>query len=114
MPPSIRSAYDALVSGHTAEDLANAFGIQLSTSWSYIARAAQHVPAQDLRVVVQQLVPPELWQTLLRLRGNKRLGGSLNELWDVVQKQLPPRSALRQDDNAISALRLARMAIVGG
>eukprot|EP00966_Prymnesium_polylepis_P293757 6783935-Prymnesium_polylepis.1 len=83
MPPSIRSAYDALISGHTVEDQADGLGIGLSTSWSYMSRAAQYVLAHDLRVVVQRLVPPELWQTLLRLRGDKRLGGSLNELWDV-------------------------------
>eukprot|EP00966_Prymnesium_polylepis_P101069 2340585-Prymnesium_polylepis.1 len=77
MPPSVRSSYDALISGRTVEDLADGLGIEVSTSWSYMCRAAQHVPAQDLRVLVQSLVPPELWQTLLRLRGDKRLGGSL-------------------------------------
>ena len=82
--------------------------------WSYVCRAAQTIPAAELQPLVRRLVPAELVAALHRLRGDARLGGSLNALWDVVLRILPARSALRRDEHALSKLRLARMAIVAG
>jgi hypothetical protein len=111
LPPAIKHAADALGSGHTPTDLAQASDVQLGTAWSYFTRAAQHLDARTLSRVVPPLVGPRMWAVLMNMRQSRdpRLGGTLTELMEVCTEGTPGAVAR---DYPMEKLRLARLAVV--
>jgi hypothetical protein len=107
IPTAIRMARDALLSGYTPADLADAAGVAQSTAWSYMSRAAMNVRGDELRRVVPALVGQRLWRALLTMQGRAVIGGSLTELAAALAKR---DKALANVD--MSMLRLGRMALV--
>jgi hypothetical protein len=111
MQPRVRLAYDALMSGYAPSDLENASGLELSTCWNYFTKGSIHVPGKELRRRAQRLVPTELWGALekLKARDDKRLGGSLTDLMERIQRMVPSR--VLEGEHVMSQLRLARTAL---
>ena len=109
LPLSIRRARGALLAGASPADLARHAEISESTAWSYFAQAAVHVDGATLRTRVKPLVSPTLWRALVALRGDTRLGGSLNELDGLLGRSLPVKQ--RQSAHWVSQVRLARTAL---
>ena len=108
IPPAIRLARDALLSGYAPRDLAGAVGIAESTAWKNTCVAAQHAHDVDqLRRRVSALVGQRLWRALVTLQGRPVLGASLTELSATLAKR---DEGLVNVDT--SALRLARLAVV--
>ena len=107
IPPAIRMAREALLSGYTPTDLADAAGIQESTAWKNTCVAAQGVRGDQLRKVVPTLVGQRLWRAVVALQGSAVLGGSLTDLVAVLGKR---DKGLANVD--MSAVRLARLAVV--
>lgn len=114
IPPSIRMALDSLLSAELVapETLAGELDVAETTAWNYVCRAAAFAPPHDLLVRARALTHPAMWDALLLLGGDGRLGGSLTELFEVLQEMLPPRSMALRSKHAMSELRLARMALV--
>eukprot|EP00966_Prymnesium_polylepis_P038043 882120-Prymnesium_polylepis.1 len=115
MTPRIRLGLDALMSGYTPRQLADAIGVGESTSWNYFTQGAEKASeAETLRKRVRRLIPPELWRGLQSLakNGDARLGNSLLELQDVLRTLLPSRSAFWKDEHGLAKLRLARLSIL--
>ncbi len=113
LQPHFIAAANALNSGHGADDLAHALGIEVSTAWSYLTKVAQHVPGKVLKRIVRQLVAPDLWVALksIQTEGHAELGGRLLELMPLVEKRVARRGDFMKSDHRISQLRLARLAI---
>ena len=109
IPPVVRMAREAMLSGYTPTDLADAAGIQESTAWKNTCVAAQGVRGDQLRKVVPTLVGQRLWRAVVALQGNAVLGGSLTDLVAVLGKR---DKGLANVD--MSAVRLARLAAVAG
>ena len=114
LQPSIHHARQALLAGRTPEELASAAGIAVGTAWTYFARAAETVAPGELQRLVPKLVSADLWPALVTLRGDPRLGGSLNSLVEVVNTLLSARGAFMRSEHAVSELRLARLAVTAG
>jgi hypothetical protein len=114
MTPRIRLGLDALMSGYTPRQLADAIGVQQSTSWNYFTQGAEKADAETLRQRVRRLIPPELWRALQSLakNGDVRLGSSLLELQEVLRTLLPSSSAFWKDEHGLAKLRLARISIL--
>ena len=112
LQPRVRLARDALMAGYGPSDLEKASGLELSTCWGYFTKASTHVNGKDLRRRAQKLVPTEMWAALekLKARGDERLGGALNELFEAIRRSLPDRVLKRE--HLMSELRLARTAII--
>eukprot|EP00966_Prymnesium_polylepis_P125563 2902826-Prymnesium_polylepis.1 len=68
-----------------------------------------YVKPDTLRRVVPPLVGQRLWRALVALQGRPVLGGSLTEVAEALTKR---DKGLANVD--MSALRLARMAVVAG
>ena len=109
----VRQARGAILAGATAEQLAQAVGVEVGTAWSYMTQAAPHVDATALRERAEALVHPAIWRAVKALvdREDERVGGSLLELWGVVQRLIQPQSRALQEEHNMSMLRLARTAL---
>jgi hypothetical protein len=109
----VRQARGALLAGATAEQLAEAAGVEVGTAWSYMTQAAPHVDAAALRELAEALVHPAIWRAVSVLvdRGDARVGGSLLALMEVVERLIQPRSKAMQEEHRMSMLRLARVAL---
>jgi hypothetical protein len=109
----VRQARGAILAGATAEQLAEAAGVEVGTAWSYMTQAAPNVDATALRERAEALVHPAIWRAVRTLvdRGDGRVGGSLLELRDVVERLVQPRSKALQDEHHMSMLRLSRTAL---
>ena len=105
----VKQAYDALLGGHSVEDLATAADIQLSTAWSYICKAAELLTTSERNRVAETLLPRDLWRALLSLRNDTRVGGKLLDLLPIVERRLSPRSEFLYHEHRISMLRLGRL-----
>ena len=105
IPPAVRLARDALLSGYAPSDLAAAAGIAKSTAWKNFCMAAQSVHVDQLRRIVPALVGQRLWRAFVALQGRPVLGASLTELAATLVKR---DKGLANVD--MSALRLGRMA----
>ena len=99
------------MAGYGPSDLEAASGLELSTCWNYFTKASMHVPGKELRRRAQRLVPTELWGALekLKARDDKRLGGSLTDLMERIQRMVPSR--VLESEHIMSQLRLARTAL---
>ena len=108
--PAIRTARDALMTGHTPEQLANAVSISIVSAWSYFCRAAETVPGggADLRRLVPPLVGQRFWGTLVGVREDPVLGESLTDLMATLQR----RKRAPAGDFAWERLRLGRLALL--
>lgn len=115
VPPRLRVAVDALMSGHSPSDLANATGLAASTCWSYFTQAAPRLPPSDLRRLMRDLVPEDLWGVLRNMEKlrDELLGGTLTGLDERVLTLVPLRGEYARSENRLSKLRLARIAVVG-
>ena len=109
LQPRVRLARDAMMSGYGPSDLEEASGLALSTCWSYFTKASMHVPGEALRGRVRRLVPREMWGALEKLRGDRRLGGSLTDLMERIQRMVPSR--VLEGEHVMSQLRMARTAL---
>ena len=111
LPPRIRMAYDALNTGHSPADLANAAGVDVKTAWSYFAQAAVHVSTQTLRRLAPALVSRDLWSMLLSMKAarDSALGGPLTELMDKVMDVLSHRGEFHKSKFQFEELRFARV-----
>ena len=107
----VRQARGAILAGATPEQLAAAAAVELGTAWSYFTQAAPHVEASALRERAEALVHPAIWRAVKRLleRGDGRVGGSLTELWEVVERMVQPKAL--QEQHRFAMLRLARGAL---
>ena len=112
MQPSVRRALDALMSGVGAEEYSDATGLAIGSSWTAFCKAAIHADPDVLKARVRELLPPQLWRALERLKGKGDgcLGGSLTDLEEVVRK-IAPR-VWETNEHAISMLRLGRMVVL--
>ena len=89
-----------------------ASGLELSACWNYFTRASMHVPGKELRRRAQRIVPKEMWGALERLkaRDDRRLGGSLTDLMERIERMVPSR--VLEDEHVMSQLRIARTALL--
>ena len=78
-----------------------------------MTQAAPHVDATALRERAEALVHPAIWRAVKALvdRGDERVGGSLLELRDIVERLIEPQSRALQEEHNMSMLRLARTAL---
>jgi hypothetical protein len=110
--PTLQQALDCMLSGHTAEDYADANGLALSTAWNYFTSVVPHLHPADLKQVAQGLAPPELWKLLSSMykRGDTDLSGSLSELMSRVEDELGQEGDYSELDSTErwGILRLAR------
>jgi succinylglutamate desuccinylase len=111
--PSIHQAAECLLSGNTAQDLADSAGLELSTAWAYTTTAAMHVHQDDLRQVTKQLVSRDMWKALSRMarEENVLLSGPLKELMFYMEEELNDDGAFlgKGDVERWGEVRLARM-----
>ena len=112
LQPRVRLARDAMMTGYGVSALEAASGLELSTCWNYFTRASMHVPGKELRRRAQRLVPKEMWGALERLkaRDDRRLGGSLTDLMERIERMVPSR--VLEDEHVMSQLRIARTALL--
>ena len=105
---AIRTARDALMTGHTPDQLAQVLGVSPVTTWSYFSRAAEYVRGADLRRLVPPLVGQRFWATLVGMRDDPVLGESLTDLMATLQR----RKRAPAGDFAWERLRLGRLALL--
>ena len=112
LQPHFLAAANCLATSNTPRDLARVLGVQLSTAWTYITRAAQHVPGTELRRLVSKLVDHELWAALsvLKAAGRPEIGMRLLDLMPVVEKMVG-RGVFMRDTHKMAQLRLGRLAM---
>jgi hypothetical protein len=104
-------AYDALNSGHSPTDLANAAGVMVKTGWSYFAQAAVNVSTQTLRRLAPALVSRDMWSVLMSMKAARDdvLGGPLTDLMDRVRGVLSHRGEFHKNKFQFEMLRFARV-----
>ena len=117
VPPSIKQAVDALLTGRSVQELAAAARVSPSTAWSYVCRACQLLSRAERMAIGPQLVTGEVWRVLSALarERDERLGGPLLELLPVVERRLSKSSecnCFRRSEFKMSQLRLARLCMV--
>jgi hypothetical protein len=105
---AIRTARDALMTGHTPDQLAQVLDVSPVTTWSYFSRAAEYVRGADLRRLVPPLVGLRFWATLVGMRDDPVLGESLTDLMATLQR----RKRAPAGDFAWERLRLGRLALL--
>jgi hypothetical protein len=106
--PRIEEAVEVLLGGGTPADLAMR-GIAHSTAWYYCSKALELLSAPERKAVGRRIVHRHIWNALLDLRGDSRLGGKLNDLWPIVEQSIPSRSDILDDEHRMSHLRFGRM-----
>ena len=111
LPPSLKRAVDCILSGNGPQELADATGLSLTTSFGYLTKVAVHLRSSDLKRHVPRIVSDELWRTLTRMRDERDplFGGTLTALQPALGQ-----CVFRFPDQKMSELRLARMAIAAG
>jgi hypothetical protein len=113
IPPRIRSALDALMTGHTPEDIAQGLSIAEDTAWSYAWDAGRHLPPARLWAIAQQIVSDDLLELLSAMYhdGDPLLSGTLRDLMAEVEETLSEDGAFANSDCKFAQLRFARMAL---
>jgi len=111
-PPYLSTAIDCLMSGHTAEELAHAQSIAVTTAWSYYSKLVPYVHDKaELRRVGKELVPEELWTMLSRMKreGDPLLGECLS---DLIHKADAELDDFASEHLRFEYLRFARMILL--
>jgi hypothetical protein len=102
---------DALRMGVDPADYAIDRGIKETSAWSAYTTAAPHLRPSDLRRACREILPPELWAALTRMKknGDQRLGARLTGLLEVIDDYLPGFSNERL---RFEMLKLGKMGIL--
>ena len=106
--PSILTAIECLMAGHTPEELAYYQGIQEATAWSYMCRGIPHIKeTAELRRLGKELVPEELWKLLKKMKReeNPLLG---ERLLDLIVKCEEEIEGFAEEELKFEYLRFAR------
>ena len=114
LPPAIRLAANALMTGKSPAQHAKNLGIAVDTCWSYFRRAAQHLPRSRLLELAQELVSPDLWRFLVLMRDSDddRLAGSLTYLMELVREELSAKSRFWNTASPMGMLAFGRQCLV--
>ena len=108
LPPSLQCAMDCLMTGHSPEDLADSQGIQEGSAWTYFCRVVPHIKDKvELRRRGKELVPPDLWRLLKRMKKDEDalLGGRLLDLIAKCEHEL---DEFMDEEFKFEQLRFAR------
>ena len=106
--PSIFTAIDCLMDGHTPDELAYSQGIQETTAWSYMCRGIPHIrDVAGLRRVGKELVPKELWRLLKHMKrdSDPLLGERLRDLMVKCEAEI---DGFEEEEFKYEYLRFAR------
>lgn len=97
VPPSIRLAAQALLTGYTPKEFARQECIQDVTAWTYFGKAVELVDPNDAMEWGRKLVDTHMFDSLLRLdeEGNSLLGGRLSVLAEYICLPYSKLSELR-------------------
>ena len=114
LPPAIRLAANALMTGKSPVQHAKNVGIAVDTCWSYFRRAAQHLPRSLLLELAHELVSPDVWRFLVSMRDSDddRLAGSLTALMELVEEELPAKSRFWKTVSPMGMLAFGRQCLV--
>ena len=113
MVPCIRMAFDALVTCHGIRDIALAGAVELGTAWNYASQSAEHMDPGVRMRIVPNIVSKDLYQLLQAMYAKRdaRLGGTLKELFSVVERSLSSRGEFRRSAYQMEQLRFARLCV---
>ena len=112
LPPALKQAADGMMTGHTPSEHAEAVAIKEDTAWSYYRQtlAALNLPRSELKQLGESLCNRDLWRFLMKLsdEDDDRIDGPLNDLFELVEEELPEKSRFWRGHCQMGMLGFAR------